>query len=116
MTSRQRGAVVANEAAGPRGAVQAPALCGYRCTDCLLTIFPGTDPCAACGGRATQVPLSSTGMTESFTTTVTGTTIAEVRLDDGVLVLGRLEAPEPAVGLQVVLASNEEVAVYVPQS
>ena len=78
-------------------------LAALRCPRCGLTAFPLADRCPRCADReVTRVELATTGVVEAVTTGGDTGYLAEVRTDDGVRVLGRVQATSaPAVGDRV---------------
>ena len=71
------------------------ALTGVRCPRCEATFFPVSDFCPRCGtADAGAVDLTPTGAVVSKST-VGEVHICEVKLDDGVQVLCRIDGVEP---------------------
>lgn len=68
-----------------------------RCAECEAVFYPTAAFCPRCGGADVEArPLSITGVVAS-STAVGDNVIAEVLLDDGVLVLARVVADELVV-------------------
>jgi uncharacterized OB-fold protein len=89
-------------------------LVAIRCPACGLTAYPVADRCPRCTARDVgPVELAATGVVETLTTGGTTGYLAEVRTDDGVLVLGRLrpgdDDREPEVGDRVIHAPGDVV-------
>jgi uncharacterized OB-fold protein len=87
---------------------------GMRCGSCQVTSFPARDRCSSCGADdVTPAALSAAG-TVAARTTVGELQIGEVRLDDGVLVLGRIDADGPvAVGTRVLHVPDARLVRFV---
>jgi len=82
------------------------ALAGSRCRKCAVAVFPASgERCRLCGGKADDVDLGTDGVVETWTQ-AGGALLAEVRLDSGVLVLGRIAAASVAVGDRVRVAGG----------
>lgn len=85
---------------------------GHRCRVCRRTIYPGASPCIACGASDVQrVALTPAGVLETFTRNAMGAAVGQVRLDDGVHVLGALRIDAPEVGQRVAVQVEGEVPV-----
>ena len=90
-------------------------LTASACSSCGRRTLGDYLVCPHCRSRdVAPAPLATMGTVETLTHVGT-TTVVEVRLVDGMLMLGRLDAPpeSAARGMQVVL-SNDEEAVFVP--
>ena len=88
-------------------------LCATRCWDCTATFFPRSSFCRSCGSRnVASSPLARTGCIETFTR-LNGVAVGDVRLDDGVLVFGRIEPSELAsVGIAVRFSPSDEIVRF----
>ena len=84
---------------------------GSRCVSCGRTVFPGAVPCPLCAGAASFVDLPPDGVVETYTA-MGSNVVGEVRLEDGTLVLGRLEVTDPAVGRRVSLRAHDDVITF----
>jgi uncharacterized OB-fold protein len=87
---------------------------GVVCRSCLVTSYPARGRCPVCGGGEVSVVALAPAGTVAARTTVGPLQIGEVRLDDGVLVLGRLDADAPvAVGARVRHAPDDAIVRFV---
>jgi hypothetical protein len=76
-------------------------------------LIGGGVPCWLCGDQAAVVEeIDSGGVVETFTT-VDAVHVGEIRLNDGTLIIGRLDLAEPRVGLAVSQDGAKEGVVFV---
>jgi uncharacterized OB-fold protein len=88
-------------------------LTASHCRQCGRKLIGGGVPCWLCGDQGAVVEeIESSGVVETFTT-VGEVHVGEVRLNDGTLVIGRLDLPEPRVGLGVVQDATKEGVLFV---
>jgi uncharacterized OB-fold protein len=79
-----------------------------------VTSYPDRDHCPSCGGDDVASTALAPAGSVTARTTVGALQIGEVRLDDGVLVLGRLDMDTPtAVGTRVRHCPDADVVRFV---
>ncbi len=90
-----------------------PCLVGTRCSACGATYFPTSPYCRGCGSDdVAERSLAATGVVQTWTR-VGEVAVADVRLDDGVLVFGRVEpAGKIEVAARVRFAPAEEIVRF----
>ncbi len=88
-------------------------LLATRCKQCQATFFPSSPFCRACGGDDVEAHgLAAGGVIETYTR-VNDVAVADVRLDDGVLVFGRVEPTDLAdIGVRVTFAPQDEIVRF----
>lgn len=90
-----------------------PRLMGTQCSPCGATYFPTSPCCRGCGSDdVAERPLAATGAIQTWTR-VGEVAVADVRLDDGVLVFGRIEpASMVEVAARVRFAPDQEIVRF----
>ena len=83
-----------------------------RCATCGRAVVHDGSECLCCGSLSVEaVRLAPAGTIESWTR-IGDRAVGEIRLDDGVLVLGALAMPTPKVGARVTVNNEQEHEVY----
>ena len=97
----------------PAGELTPAPLRASRCSVCEVSVFPPSPlGCRLCGGSTTSVELPRSGAIETWTRPAGGDQVAEVRLDSGMLVLGRIRGAAVEVGDRVVFAGAEDGVTF----
>ena len=90
-----------------------PVLQGIRCRNCTARSFPPARFCRSCHSESIEVAaLAGSGRIEAVGV-LDGTAFGEVRLEDGMLVAGRIEpASRATVGRRVRFAPKDEIVRF----
>lgn len=92
-----------------------PRLLGSKCVVCGNRAFPIAPFCVRCGSPdVSEIELSSAGRVETSAGD-DSVSVAEVRLDDGTLVFGRVAGALPRIGARVTFVPDGDSVGFVQQ-